>query len=105
MPTNEEVYKELKQVYDPEIPVNIVDLGLVYDVKVDGHGRLQHHDDADLAGLPRGADDPRSREAPREIDPGHQGHRGADRMGPAWTPQRISAEGRSILGIESDEAS
>ncbi len=36
MPTTEEVYKQLRDVYDPEIPVNIVDLGLVYDVKVEG---------------------------------------------------------------------
>ena len=32
----EAVYAQLRQVYDPEIPVNIVDLGLIYDVKVDG---------------------------------------------------------------------
>ena len=38
MPTTEDVYKELRQVYDPEIPVNIVDLGLVYDVKVEDTG-------------------------------------------------------------------
>jgi probable FeS assembly SUF system protein SufT len=31
MATTEDVYKELRQVYDPEIPVNIVDLGLIYD--------------------------------------------------------------------------
>lgn len=31
---SEEVYECLKAVYDPEIPVNIVDLGLVYDVQV-----------------------------------------------------------------------
>ena len=31
MPTVEDVYRELRQVYDPEIPVNIVDLGLIYD--------------------------------------------------------------------------
>jgi probable FeS assembly SUF system protein SufT len=29
-----EVWNQLKNVYDPEIPVNIVDLGLVYDCKV-----------------------------------------------------------------------
>lgn len=36
MPTKEEVYEVLQSCYDPEIPVNIVDLGLVYDVQVDG---------------------------------------------------------------------
>lgn len=34
-PANEaDVWKELKTCYDPEIPLNIVDLGLVYDVKL-----------------------------------------------------------------------
>jgi len=32
--TEEQVYEALKNVYDPEIPVSIVDLGLVYDVKI-----------------------------------------------------------------------
>ena len=38
-PTSEveqRVVETLKTIFDPEIPVNIVDLGLVYDVKVDG---------------------------------------------------------------------
>ena len=31
----EKVIEALKRVYDPEIPVNIYDLGLVYELKVD----------------------------------------------------------------------
>lgn len=34
MVTKEQVYEALHACYDPEIPVNIVDLGLVYDVEV-----------------------------------------------------------------------
>jgi FeS assembly SUF system protein len=30
-----DILKELKLIYDPEIPVNIYDLGLIYDVDVD----------------------------------------------------------------------
>jgi len=33
--TEDRVYAELKTCYDPEIPVNIVDLGLVYDLKLE----------------------------------------------------------------------
>src|SRR5258708_8403526 len=32
--TEEQVFEELRECYDPEIPVNIVDLGLVYEVNI-----------------------------------------------------------------------
>lgn len=32
---DQQIWEALKECYDPEIPVNIVDLGLVYEVKVD----------------------------------------------------------------------
>ena len=35
MQLEEEIVRMLKTVYDPEIPVNIYDLGLVYNVDVD----------------------------------------------------------------------
>ena len=35
MVTNEQVYEVLRNCYDPELPVNLVDLGLIYDVKID----------------------------------------------------------------------
>jgi FeS assembly SUF system protein len=34
--TMEDIVKALKECYDPEIPVNVWDLGLIYDVNVDG---------------------------------------------------------------------
>jgi FeS assembly SUF system protein len=36
MVTKDEVIAMLKKCYDPEIPINIVDLGLVYDVSIEG---------------------------------------------------------------------
>lgn len=32
--SKEHVYTALRDIYDPEIPVNVVDLGLIYDVKI-----------------------------------------------------------------------
>ena len=34
-PAEEAVWLQLKTVFDPEIPVNVVDLGLIYDCRVD----------------------------------------------------------------------
>jgi len=34
MVTREDVIKALKEVYDPEIPVNVVDLGLIYEIGI-----------------------------------------------------------------------
>lgn len=36
----ENIVKMLRTVYDPEIPVNVYDLGLIYKVDVDGDGKV-----------------------------------------------------------------
>ena len=35
MSLKDKVIAEIKKIYDPEIPVNIYELGLIYDIKVD----------------------------------------------------------------------
>ena len=34
MDLKEKVISEIKKIYDPEIPVNIYELGLIYDIKI-----------------------------------------------------------------------
>ena len=34
MDLKEQVITEIKKIYDPEIPVNIYELGLIYDIKI-----------------------------------------------------------------------
>ena len=38
MPTVDDVIEAMKDVIDPELMVNVVDLGLVYGVNIDGEG-------------------------------------------------------------------
>ena len=35
MEIKDKIIEEIKKIYDPELPVNIYDLGLIYEVKVD----------------------------------------------------------------------
>ena len=39
--TEEKVIEQLKSCYDPEIPVNIYDLGLIYDMMIDREGGVK----------------------------------------------------------------
>ena len=101
MATVEEVYEQLKQVFDPEIPVNIVDLGLVYDVAVEG-------DQCKIRMTLTSQACPEAKTIPevvvRRVE-SLEGIEGANVdivWDPAWSPQLISPEGRVILGIEEE---
>ena len=41
MEIREKIIKEIKKIYDPEIPVNIYDLGLIYEVKVEKDNNIK----------------------------------------------------------------
>tara|TARA_B100000287_G_C20417450_1_gene696104 strand:+ start:248 stop:547 length:300 start_codon:yes stop_codon:yes gene_type:complete len=40
MEIKDKVIAEIKKIYDPEIPVNIYELGLIYDVSVDKNNKV-----------------------------------------------------------------
>jgi len=40
MNLKEKIIESIKKVYDPEIPVNIYELGLIYDIKIKDDGKV-----------------------------------------------------------------
>ena len=55
MVTKEQVLKQLKKVLDPELHINIVDLGLIYDVKTLKNGTVNIFMTLTFPGCPLGA--------------------------------------------------
>ena len=37
----EDIVNQMKEVFDPEIPVNIYDLGLIYEIKIDEEKKVE----------------------------------------------------------------
>jgi FeS assembly SUF system protein len=102
MPTKDDVYQELKQVFDPEIPVNIVDLGLVYDVEVQDNGVCSITMTLTSQACPEARTIPDVVKRRVNAIPGVHGTEVQIVWEPQWTPQRISSEGRAILGLEEE---
>ena len=102
--TQEEVLSALKQCYDPEIPVNIVDLGLIYEVRFEPASEDKQDVTVDMTLTAQGcpahvqiSDQVRSR---LEQLPGIRRAQVNVVWNPAWTPERLSADARKQLGIE-----
>ncbi len=102
--TEDQVWAVLRTCYDPEIPVNIVDLGLIYDLRLAalpaGGSRVEVTMTLTAPGCGMGpviAQDAREkiltlpgvREAAVEVV-----------WDPPWHPSMISAEGRRLLGLD-----
>jgi probable FeS assembly SUF system protein SufT len=97
-------WEALKTCFDPEIPVNIVDLGLVYDLAIEtlpeGGRALELKMTLTAPGCGMGpviAEDARKKLAAL---PGVATVKAHIVWEPQWTPQMISPEGRRILGLE-----
>ena len=97
--TAEEVREVLKNVYDPEIPVNVVDLGLIYEVQVDeGNVHVQMTLTAPGCGMgPMIAQ--QAEWAISELD-GVEDVEVEMTFDPPWTPELISEDGKKLLGLD-----
>ena len=103
--SEEQVWEAMRGCYDPEIPVNIVDLGLIYDMRATGPNESSLYSVAVKMTLtapgcgmgPVIADDAKQR---IEALP-HVADASVDVVwDPPWSPHMISAEGRAKLGLE-----
>ncbi len=98
------VWDTLKTCFDPEIPVNIVDLGLVYDLAVEktptGANTVEVKMTLTAPGCGMGpviAEDARQKIAALPTVESAKVHIVWD---PQWVPQMISESGRKVLGLE-----
>jgi probable FeS assembly SUF system protein SufT len=99
----DEVWAQLKTCYDPEIPVNIVDLGLIYDMRVselaEGGKRVEVKMTLTAAGCGMGT--VIAAEAQQKIAglPDVEEAHVEVVWDPPWNPQMISSEGKERLGM------
>lgn len=94
------VYDALRECYDPEIPVNLVDLGLIYDVKIIddwvGVKMTLTSQGCGMSGM--------ISQNVRNRVLGIPGVKEADVRivwQPAWTPAMMSAEAKKRLGMNN----
>jgi len=93
----EMVRKALRQVKDPEIGLNIVDLGLVYDVDVE-EGEVHVKMTLTSPGCPAGAQIMGDVDQTVRMMEGVTGVEVELVWEPFWTPERIDPKVRSFLG-------
>ena len=96
----EKIVRVIKTIFDPEIPVNIVDLGLIYNVEINKEM------DCQVLMTLTAPNCPAAEILPAEVYAHAQSVEGIQKVNvditfePPWTPDRISEEARFTLGID-----
>jgi len=102
--TEDDVRSALRQCYDPEIPVNIVDLGLIYDIRFAAAADDMQDVTVDMTltaqGCPEHVNISAQVKARVEQLPGVRTANVNVVWSPPWTPERLSADARKQLGID-----
>lgn len=99
MPTKDEVISVLKKCYDPEIPINIYDLGLVYNIDIDdASGNIRVKMTLTAPGCPASAY--MGSDVKRKIEqlPGVKEANVEIVWDPPWTPEMMSESAKKQFG-------
>ncbi len=97
MPSVEQIEGQLRQVYDPELGVNLVDLGLIYDIQMDGPA-VRIVMTLTTQGCPMHAALTPAVEAAVLAVPGVKSVDVEVVWDPPWTPERLTPAGALALG-------
>ncbi len=102
MVTREDVESQLREVFAPEIPVNVLDLGLVYDIAIEGEVcKIEMTLTSQAC--------PEAKTIPDMIKRRVNTLEGIESTEievvwePQWSPHLISAAGKQILGMDDEE--
>ncbi len=102
--TEQDVLSALRSCYDPEIPVNIVDLGLIYKVNFTAAEDEKQDVAVEMTltaqGCPEHVNISAQVKSRIEQLPGIRNCAVNVVWTPPWTPERLSPEARKQLGIE-----
>jgi FeS assembly SUF system protein len=93
------ITEALKTVYDPEIPVNVVDLGLIYDVQVNEGGNVYVQMTLTFPGCGMGPFIAQQAEWAIQDVEGVEEVEIEMVFDPPWSPELISEEAKAQLGI------
>lgn len=99
MPLHGEVLESLRQVYDPEIPVNIYELGLIYEVNVAPPGNVEVVMTLTAPACPVAETLPLEVEEKIRAIPGVHSVNVKVVWEPAWDMSRMSDEAKLELGL------
>jgi FeS assembly SUF system protein len=96
---SDEIVGALKTVYDPEIPADIYELGLIYKVDVDGDRVVKVDMTLTTPNCPSAAELPAMVENAVASVPGVREAKVTIVWDPPWDPSRMSDEARAVLNM------
>jgi FeS assembly SUF system protein len=92
------IVSALKTVYDPEIPADIYELGLIYRVDIDDSRHVSVEMTLTAPGCPVAGDMPVWVEDAVAAVPGVSGAKATVVFDPPWSPERMSDEAKVAIG-------